>query len=200
MAVSEGVVNVHNALLPLLSLSGRPAELVSALMAVHAALYTVTNLVQDSFEGQEAMRENTARSAAVTSLHLFHLTRQGSVREEGLAADTAALRLPILSAYDPRCEVAGRPPDKTRCCDCTLTSKSAIQADTGFDALLVAAHSRVCPDDWMLETPTAVRCPKRLDTGPGAIRLWLQVVSLHSDGAGLLSRNGDTAMQDSGRG
>eukprot|EP00892_Ulva_mutabilis_P009551 jgi/Ulvmu1/6969/UM033_0026.1 len=114
LAVSEGVVLVHNALLPLLSLPGRPAEAISALMHVSAALRTVHNLVQDSLEGQEAMRENAARAAAVASLHLFHLARRGAALEGALAAEAAALKPALLSVYDPRCETVGRAPHPTR--------------------------------------------------------------------------------------
>lgn len=114
LVVSEGIVHTHNALLPLLTLPGRPGEVISALMHVHAALRGVHNLVQDSLQSQEAMRENTARSAAVLSLHLFHLARGAATPEAELAAEAAALKLPVLSAYDPRCEVAGRAPQSTR--------------------------------------------------------------------------------------
>lgn len=107
-------MHAHNALLPLLVLPGRPAEVISALMHVHAALRTVHNLVQNSLQGQEALRENTARSAAVVSLHLFHLARTTATPELQLAAEAAALKTPVLSAYDPRCEISGRPPDATR--------------------------------------------------------------------------------------
>lgn len=73
LVLSQGLVDAHNALLPLLHLKGCPEELLAPLIHVHIALQTVRNLVQDSLEGQEAMRETAARAAATLSMHCWRL-------------------------------------------------------------------------------------------------------------------------------
>jgi hypothetical protein len=114
MVVSEGLVDVHNALLPLLHLSNCPPDLLAPLMHVQAALQSVRNLVQDSFEDQEAMRESTARAAATLSVHSWRLAA-GAGQEQQIANQVAALNPPLLSAYDPTIDIPGRAHNLTRC-------------------------------------------------------------------------------------
>lgn len=71
--MSQGVVDAHNALLPLLHLKHCPEDLLTPLLHVHTAVQSVRNLVQDSLEDQEAMRETAARAAATLSMHCWRL-------------------------------------------------------------------------------------------------------------------------------
>lgn len=73
LLLSQGIVDAHNSLLPLLHLHRCPAELLAPLMHVHTALQTVRNLVQDSLEDQEEMRETAARATATLSMHCWRL-------------------------------------------------------------------------------------------------------------------------------
>jgi hypothetical protein len=73
MLLAQGLVEVHNALLPFLHLHSCPGELLTPLMHVHTALQMIRNLVQDSLEDQEAMRETAARVAGTLSMHCWRL-------------------------------------------------------------------------------------------------------------------------------
>lgn len=80
MLLLQGIVDAHNALLPLLHLPSCPAELLAPLMHVHTAVQMVRNLVQDSLEDQETMRETTARATATLTMHMWSLA--GAVHVE----------------------------------------------------------------------------------------------------------------------
>jgi hypothetical protein len=109
----EGCARVHNALAPLLALPSRSPFLVKALLAVYAALSTITNVVQDSFDGQEAGRRAGARSLSALTLHAAQLAQHE--HEAGVVKQVASLDVQLLSAYDPRVEIAGRPSSADAC-------------------------------------------------------------------------------------
>jgi hypothetical protein len=102
----EGCVRVHNALLPLLVLPRQSRLLVKALLSVHAALPSVHNLVQDSFNGQERNRRAAAQALAALTLHAVQLAQREE--EAGLEEELGSLKARLFHVYDPLVAVDGR--------------------------------------------------------------------------------------------
>lgn len=111
--ILEGCVRAHDALAPLFALPNTTPLCLKLALAVHACTGAVHNLVQDSFAGQDGTRLAAARALAALTLHALQKAR--ALGEDGIVAELAALRAPLLAAYDPRMDVPGRKEPLDRC-------------------------------------------------------------------------------------
>jgi hypothetical protein len=111
--ILEGCIRAGNALVPLLSAPQKSRLPLKLLLAVHACALHVKNLIQDSFVGQEGKRLAAARSLAALTMHGVLLARYFG--EDGIVAEFAALKPPLLAVYDPCMDTLGRRNKPAQC-------------------------------------------------------------------------------------
>ena len=137
-ALLDGCVRLHNALVPLLATPRPCSHVLPAIVAASTLMQNAANLIQDSFDGQEASRRAAARALAALTLHGVQMAvRDGEV---GIARELAALKPLLFSAYDPHSPLAGRHDAHTcadaRCCFMCVDAAHGWRSDVPMNSRL----------------------------------------------------------------